>query len=181
MINETTTEYTMLIHGEQRYTIRDAIQAAPGLVIFRLPAEHVTNDPARWRIGHHEGLGIAEAMRREDALKGVQILKDTGIDWTQDTETIQSAISKDTVSDLTTKLSWAWCEAPGSAYMPGDVTSNGTYTDADIQAAADEFKADRLSAYDILLAMTYRVPWMGLDTEPFNEAHDRIVTAAGAE
>ncbi|MFJ6559901.1 hypothetical protein ACIQMV_08470 [Streptomyces sp. NPDC091412] len=180
MIGEIT-EYKMIAHGEQRYTIRDAIQAAPGLVVFRMPAEHAINDPARWRIGHHEGLGIAEAMRGEDALKGVEILKRTGIDWTQDADTIQATVTGEAARELYSKLSYAWCEAPGSAYMPGDVTSNGTYTDADVQTAADEFKADKFSAYDILLAMTYRVPWMGLDTEPFNEAHDRIVRAAGAE
>ncbi|MFD7616622.1 hypothetical protein [Streptomyces sp. NPDC059802] len=179
MIDEIT-EHKMIVRGEQRYTIRDAIQAAPGLVVFRLPAEHSINSPARWRIGHHEGLGIAEAMRREDAFKGVEILKDTGIDWMQDTDTLKVTVGGSAARDLYAQLSYAWCEAPGSAYMPGDVTGNGTYTDADIEAAADEFKADRFSAYDILLAMTYRVPWMGLDTEPFNEAHGRIVQLADA-
>ncbi|MEU8829420.1 hypothetical protein [Streptomyces sp900116325] len=180
MIGEIT-EYVMIVHGEQRYTIRDAIEAAPGLVVFRMPVEHAINDPARWRIGHHEGLGIAEAMRREDALKGVQILKDTGIDWTQDTDTLKATVTGSAARDLYAKLSYAWCEEPGRAYMSGDVTGNGTYTDADIEAAADEFKADRFSAYEILLAMTHRVPWMGLDTEPFNEAHNRISQLADAD
>ncbi|MFD7705594.1 hypothetical protein [Streptomyces sp. NPDC059786] len=180
MIGETT-KYKMIVRGEQKYTVPDAIQAAPGLVVFRMPANQSINSPARWRIGHHEGLGIAEAMRREDALKGVEILKESGIDWTQDAEAITAAAEGEAALELYAKLSYAWCEQPGTAYMPGDVTSNGTYTDADIQAAADEFKADRFSAYDILLAMTYRVPWMGLDTDDFNEAHNRIVTAAGVE
>jgi len=180
MIGETT-EYRMTIQGEQQYTVPDAVQAAPGLVVFRMPAIQSLNSPARWRIGHHEGLGIAEAMRREDALKGVEILTQSGIDWTQDTDTIKAVVTDKTARDLYAKLSYAWCEQPGSAYMPGDVSSNGTYTDADIQAAADEFKADRFSAYDILLAMTYRVPFMGLDTEDFNDAHDKVVRAAGAE
>jgi len=180
MIGETT-EYKMIVHGEQRYTVPDAIQAAPGLVVFRLPNEHSVNSPARWRIGHHEGRAIAEAMRREDALRGVEILVQSGIDWTQDTETIQAALSSDAVSDLTTKLSWAWCEAAGSSYMPGDVTHNGVYSDADIETAAAEYKADGLNALEILTAMTHTVPWMGLDTEDFNEAHDRIVRAAAAE
>lgn len=179
MIGEIT-EYTMTVHGEQRYTVRDAIEAAPGLVVFRMPAEQSLNSPARWRIGHHEGRAIAEAMRREDAFKGVEVLKESGIDWTQDTDTIKATVTDATARDLYAKLSYAWCEEPGSAYMPGDVTGNGTYTDADVEAAAAEFKADRYSAYDILIAMTHSVPWMGLDTESFNEAHDRIVRAAGA-
>lgn len=179
MIGEVT-EYSMIVRGEQRYIIPNAVQAAPGLVVFRLPAEHAINDPARWRIGHHEGLAIAEAMRREDALKGIEILKESGVDWTQDTDTLQALIDGGAVRDLYAKLSYAWCEDPGSAYMPGDVTNNGTYTDADIEQAATEFKADRLNSYEILLAMTYSVPWMGLDTEDFNEAHNRIAELADA-
>jgi hypothetical protein len=179
MIGEIT-EYKMIVHGEQKYTIRDAVQAAPGLYVFRLPNEHSINSPARWRIGHHGGLAIAEAMRREDALKGIEILVQSGIDWTQDTETVQAAISSHTVSDLAAKLSWAWCEQPGSSYMPGNVTNNGIYTDADIETAAAEYKAAGLNSFEVLYDMTYRVPWMGLDTEDFNEAHNRIAAAAGA-
>jgi hypothetical protein len=179
MIGETT-EYRMVAHGEQRYTVPDAIQAAPGLFVFRMPNDQSINCAARWRIGHHGGLAIAEAMRREDAFKGIEILVQSGIDWTQDTETIQATISGDTVSDLTAKLSWARCESPGSSYMPGDVTNNGTYTDADIEATVAEFKTDGYNALDVMVAMTHRVPWMGLDTEDFNEAHNRIVELSGA-
>ncbi|MFI1928296.1 hypothetical protein [Streptomyces sp. NPDC020377] len=179
MIGETT-EYTMTVHGEQKYTVTGAIQAAPGLVVFRMPDDQSLNCAARWRIGHHGGLAIAEAMRREDALKGVEVLVQSGIDWTQDTETIQAAVSNDTVHDLTAKLTWAWCEQPGSSYMPGNVTGNGTYSDADIEAAAAEFKADGYNALEILHAMTHSVPWMGLDTNDFNEAHNRIAELADA-
>ena len=180
MIGETT-EYKMVIRGEQRYTVPDAVQAAPGLVVFRMPDNQSLNCAARWRIGHHDGLAIAEAMRREDAFKGIQVLVESGIDWTQDTETIQAAITGDTMRDLVSKLSYAWCEEPGSSYMPGDVTRNGTYTDADIEATVAEYKADGLNSFEILYDMTHRVPWMGLDTEDFNEAHNRIAAAAGAE
>ncbi|MEU0200866.1 MULTISPECIES: hypothetical protein [unclassified Streptomyces] len=179
MIGEVT-EYRMVVHGEQRYTVPDAIQAAPGLVVFRMPNDQSINCAARWRIGHHGGLAIAEAMRREDAFKGVEILVQSGIDWTQDTDTIQAIVSGDAVSDLTAKLSWVWCEQPGSSYMPGDVTRNGTYTDADIETTGAEYKADGLNALEILTAMTHTVPWMGLDTEDFNEAHNRIVELADA-
>lgn len=180
MIGETT-EYKMIVHGEQRYTVPDAVQAAPGLFVFRMPDNQSINCAARWRIGHHGGLAIAEAMCRENAFKGVEILVESGIDWTQDTETIQATISGEAVSNLTSKLSYAWCEQPGTSYMPGDVTRNGTYTDADIEQAAAEYKADQLNALEILTAMTHTVPWMGLDTNDFNEAHDRIVRVAGAE
>jgi hypothetical protein len=180
MIGETT-DYTMIVHGQQKHTVSGAVQAAPGLVVFRMPTIQSLNNPARWRIGHHEGLAIAEAMTRENAFKGVQILVESGIDWTQDTETIQAAVSDDAVHDLTAKLSWAWCEQPGSNYMPGDVSRNGTYTDADIEEAAAAAKADGFGAADILVAMSATVPWMGLDTEDFNEAHNRIAALAEAD
>lgn len=175
-----TTEYRMIVHGEQRYTVPDAIQAAPGLVVFRMPNDQSINCAARWRIGHHGGLAIAEAMRREDAFKGVTILVQSGIDWTQDTEAIQAALNPAAVIGLTSKLSYAWCDSPGSSYMPGDVTRNGTYTDADVEAAAAEYKANGLNALEVLTAMTHTVPWMGLDTEDFNEAHNRIAELADA-
>ncbi|MFJ9012279.1 hypothetical protein [Streptomyces canus] len=178
MIGETT-EHTMLIHGQQRHTIPDAVQAAPGLVVFRMPADQSLNSPARWRIGHHEGLAIAEALTRENAFKGAQILAESGIDWTQDTDTLKEAITDGVARDLYVKLSYAWCDQPGSHYMPGDVSRNGIYTDADIEEAAREAKADGFNAADILVAMSATVPWMGLDTEDFNEAHDRIVQKAG--
>lgn len=179
MIGETT-EHTMIVHGQQKHTVHDAVAAAPGLVVFRMPATQSLNNPARWRIGHHEGLAIAESMTRENAFKGVEILKASGIDWTQDTDTIKELVSDKTARDLYTKLSFAWCDEPGISYMPGDVSGNGTYTDADIEATAAEFKADSYNALDVLVAMTHRVPWMGLDTEHFNEAHNRIATLAGA-
>ncbi|KOG33330.1 hypothetical protein [Streptomyces resistomycificus] len=180
MIGETT-EYRMVVHGEQRYTVPDAIQAAPGLVVFRMPNDQSINCPARWRIGHHDGRAIAEAMRREDAFKGVAILVESGIDWTRDEDYLQVTISSKTARDLYAKLSYAWCDEPGSSYMPGDVTHNGTYTDADIEATAAEFKADGYNALDVMVAMTHRVPWMGLDTDDFNEAHNRVVELADAD
>ena len=179
MIGETTA-YTMIVHGQQKHTIPDAVQAAPGLVVFRMPNNQSLNSPARWRIGHHEGLAIAEAMTRENALKGATILAESDIDWTQDTADLKEAISDKTARDLYAKLSYAWCDQPGSNYMPGDVTRNGTYTDADIEEAAREAKADGLNAADILVAMSATVPWMGLDTEDFNEAHNRIAELADA-
>jgi len=179
MIGETT-EYTMIVHGQQKYTVPDAVTAAPGLVVFRMPANQSLNDPARWRIGHHSGLAIAAAMTRENAFKGAQICAESGIDWTQDADAIKETVTDEAARDLFAKLSYAWCDEPGSNYMPGDVTHNGIYTDADIEEAAREAKAAGFNALEILTAMSHTVPWMGLDTNDFNEAHDRIARAAGA-
>jgi hypothetical protein len=44
VINETTT-YTMLGRNGEQYEIPDAIQAAPGLVVFRLPHGLSPADP----------------------------------------------------------------------------------------------------------------------------------------
>jgi hypothetical protein len=80
------------------------------------------------------------------------------------------------------KLGRASCGTVDShGYYRGDVSSNGLYTDADVEKAAEASRADGMNAYDILIAMSHTVPWMGLDTNDFNEAHDRIVRAAGAE
>jgi hypothetical protein len=180
MIGETT-DYTMIVHGQQKHTVSGAVQAAPGLVVFRMPTIQSLNNPARWRIGHHEGLAIAESMTRENAFKGVQILVESGIDWTQDTADLKEAITDKVARDLYAKLSYAWCDEPGSNYMPGDVSGNGTYTDADVEEAAAAAKADGFNALDVLVAMSHTVPWMGLDTEVFNEAHNRIAVLADAD
>ncbi|MFJ9037905.1 hypothetical protein ACIRF8_15095 [Streptomyces sp. NPDC102406] len=176
-----TTDYVMTVHGQHKHTVHDALPVAPGLVVLRMPATQSLNNPARWRIGHHSGLAIAEAVTRENALKGAAILADTGIDWTRDADTIKASLSPKGTTDLFTKLSAAWCDEPGSNYMPGDVSSNGIYTDADIEAAAQAAKEDGFNALQIMIAMSHTIPWMGLDTADFNQAHDRIVTAAGAE
>lgn len=180
MIGETT-DYTMIVHGQQKHTVSGAVQAAPGLFVCRMPATESLNNPARWRIGHHEGLAVAEAMTRENAFKGIEILTATDIDWTQDTDTLKAAIADKTARDLYAKLSHAWCDEPGSNYMPGDVSGNGTYTDTDIEDAARAAKADGFNALNIMIAMSHTVPWMGLDTEDFNEAHNRIAELADAD
>lgn len=177
MIGETT-DYTMIVHGQQKYTVPDAVQVAPGLVVFRMPANQSLNDPARWRIGHHSGYAIAAAMTRENAFKGAAILVESGIDWTQDADAIKESVNSEAARDLFAKLSYAWCDEPGSSYMPGNVTNNGIYTDADVDEAAQAAKADGFDALQIMIAMSHTVPWMGLDTNDFNEAHDRIVRAA---
>lgn len=170
------TNYTMLGRNGEQYDIPDAIQAAPGLVVFRLPHGLSLNNPCRWQIGHHSGRCVVEAMRREDALKAVEVM--TGLaDWTKDTAFLREEVDE---RQLFLKVSRLWCGPVGSEYMRGDVSSNGTYTDADIEQAAAEFKADGFNALDVLVAMSHRVPWMGLDTEDFNEAHDRIVTLSDA-
>lgn len=54
------------------------------------------------------------------------------------------------------------------------------YTNADLRKAAAEYKADDYNAFEILLDMADNAPWCGLDTDAFNEAHDRIATLADA-
>ncbi|WP_392971008.1 hypothetical protein [Streptomyces sp. LN245] len=171
------TSYTMAGRNGEKYEIPDAIPAAPGLVVFRLPHGLSLNNPCRWNIGHHSGRCVAEAMRREDALKAVEVM--AGLyDWTKDTAFLREEVDE---RQLFLKLSRMDCGPVGSEYMRGDVSHNGTYTDADIEAAAAEFKDDGFNALDVLIAMSNRVPWMGLDTDDFNEAHNRVATLADAD
>ncbi|WP_030755491.1 hypothetical protein [Streptomyces sp. NRRL F-5135] len=160
-------------------TLDQATETVPGLVVFRLAPDHKPHNPQRWRIGHKaSGLAIADAMQRENALKGAELLA-TITDWTQDADTIKAVVDP---ADMFAKLSIVWCIQPGTEPLaPGaDASRNGTYTTADIEAEAAEFKAEGYNALEILIAMSHRVPWMGLDTEDFNEAHNEIVRLAEA-
>ena len=175
-MTDTTITYTMLGRRGEKYDVPGVIEAAPGLVVFRLPHDLALNNPARWNIGHHSGRVLAETMRREDALKGAELL--AGLhDWTKDVAFLREEIDD---RDLFVKLSRHQCEPVDSNYMRGDVSSNGTYTEADIEKAAAEFAEEAFSAMEILISMNARVPWMGLDIEDFNEAHGRVVELADA-
>ncbi|MEU3990183.1 hypothetical protein AB0F24_17705 [Streptomyces platensis] len=175
----TVREHTIICPGGQLYTISLAKEVAPGLLVFRLPDGMWQASAHRWRIGHHSGLSIADAMRREDAIKGAELLG-TLADWTQDADNLKASIN---AADLFAKLSYAYCVPPGSepfAAGYADASSNGRYTEDDVRKAADEYKADGMNALEVLVDMAHRAPWMGLDTEAFNEAHDRIVQLCGA-
>lgn len=160
-------------------TLDQAQEAVPGLVVFRLAPDHKPHNPQRWRIGHKaSGLAIADSMTRENALKGAALLAEF-TDWTQDADTIKAALSP---TELFIKLSHVWCIEPGTEPLAAgaDASRNGIYTDADIEAAAAEAKANGFNALDVLVAMSETVPWSGLDTDDFNDAHNRIAELADA-
>lgn len=167
-------EYTLTCPDGQLYTIPLAKEISPGLLVYRIPDGMHPTSPNRWRIGHEaSGLAVADALTREDAVKGAEALGELA-DWTQDADSLRATINRD---EVFTKLRFIVSAAP----MNGDVSRNGTYTDADIEEAAREAKASGFNAADVLVAMAETVPWMGLDTDDFNEAHNRIVTAAGLD
>ncbi|MFI8962106.1 hypothetical protein ACIGO8_08315 [Streptomyces sp. NPDC053493] len=169
-----TIPYTMTIDG-QPYIIDDAQQLAPGLALFRLPDTVYRTDPRRWRVGHlPSGLAIAGAMRREDAVRGIRALAKL-TDWTRDSETVKASVITDEV--FTTLLAFDCC-LPGTDRMDCNVSHNGTYTDEDIEKAARAAADEQMDGLELLHAMAHTVPWMGLDTEPFNEAHSRILAIA---
>ncbi|KIF02238.1 hypothetical protein PL81_31220 [Streptomyces sp. RSD-27] len=178
-MNEITEihDYNLECTGGQRFTVRLAHRIAPGLLVYRIPDGMHISSPHRWRIGHEtSGRSIADAMNREDAFAGAQFLADMA-DWTQDRETLRTSLNAE---DLYIKVSsiGMGCIPPASEPMPGNVSRNGTYTDVDIEMAAFEYEG--LNALEILSAMSQSVPWMGLDTDDFNEAHSRICVLADA-
>ncbi|MFI7096783.1 hypothetical protein [Streptomyces lydicus] len=167
-------EYTLTGANNQLYTVPLAKEVAPGLLVYRLPDGMHPTSPNRWRIGHESsGLAVADALTREDAVKGAEALGELA-DWTQSADSLRASVDR---NDVFTKLRFIFSAAP----MNCDVSRNGTYTDADIEEAAREAKASGFNAADILVAMAETVPWMGLDTNEFNEAHDRIVRRAEAD
>jgi len=167
-------EHTIIVAKGETLPVT-AIEAAPGLVLFRLPDGMAPNNPRRWRIGHKpSGLAIADAMQRENGIAGIQKLTELA-DWTQDKDTLLATLDD---RDVFMKLGAVDCIEPNADRMRGDVSRNGTYTDADIEQAAAEYEG--LNCLQILSAMAHTVPWCGLDTEPFNEAQNRICQLAGA-
>lgn len=169
-----TALYTM--RSKDSTTNVDAAQIAPGLFVYRLPDNHQPASPHRWRIGHHSGLSVADAMRREAAIAGAELLS-TLADWKQDADALREQVNP---SDLFVKLSYVDCIEPATEpYDDGaDVSNNGRYTEADIREAVAE--SEGMDALQILCAMSHTAPWMGLDTEDFVEAHNRIVELANA-
>ncbi|WP_327335930.1 hypothetical protein OG384_04645 [Streptomyces sp. NBC_01324] len=156
-----------------------ALETTPGLVVFRLAPDHKPHNPQRWRIGHKpSGLAIADSMQRENALKGAALLAKL-TDWTQDADAVKAAVDRE---DMFAQLSYVWCTEPGSQPLGAgmDASRNGTYTDADVETAAAAAKASGYNALEVLVAMSETVPWCGLDTEDFNEAHNRIAELADA-
>ncbi|MFD4596800.1 hypothetical protein ACFWPQ_02080 [Streptomyces sp. NPDC058464] len=177
MIGEVR-EYTLTCADGQVYTVPLAKEIVPGLLVYRIPDGMHPSSPHRWRIGHEAtGLAVADAMTREDAVGTAEVFG-TLADWTQDPDTLRATVK---VDDLFAKAAGYYPILPASpAYkIGGDASRNGIYTDADIEEAAREAKADGLNAFEVLIAMSHTVPWMGLSQEAFNDAHDRIVRAAG--
>ncbi|MFJ6348608.1 hypothetical protein ACIQKB_03925 [Streptomyces sp. NPDC092046] len=171
------TSYTITTRSGTR-TIDNAEQMQPGLVLYRLPDSMLPTNPRRWRIGHlGSGLAIADAMRREDGASGIKTLA-TLTDWTQDAETIKASVSTD---ELFMALARVDCCEPNTDRMTSDVSHNGRYTDADIEKAARAAADEQMDGLELIAAMAHTVPWMGLDTEPFNEAHGRILSLANPD
>ncbi|MEU8525304.1 hypothetical protein AB0C77_06825 [Streptomyces sp. NPDC048629] len=160
------------------HVIPDAQELAPGLVLFRLPDEMRPTNPRRWRIGHRSsGLAIADAMRREDGVNGINLLAGLA-DWTKDADTLKTELTTDAV--FMTLCPVDCCE-PGADRMNSNVSHNGRYTDNDIEQAARAAADEQMDGLELIAAMAHTVPWMGLDTEPFNEAHARILAIANPD
>jgi hypothetical protein len=157
------------------YTVPDALPLAPGLVLFRLPDAMLPTNPRRWRVGHTpSGLGIADAMRREDGVRAIKAI--TALtDWSQPADAVKAAVDTD---ELFAVLLRHDCCLPNLDRMTSNVSNNGRYTDADIERAARAAADEQMDGLELISAMAHTVPWMGLDTEPFNEAHSRILAIA---
>jgi hypothetical protein len=178
MIGEVR-DYELALADGQVYTVPLANEIAPGLLVYRIPDGMHPSSPHRWRIGHKvSGRAVADTMTREDAFKAAAVFAELA-DWTQDMDTLRTTVNAQELFDKARGYYPVFPADP--AYrIGGDASNNGIYTDTDIEEAARAAKADEFSAYDVLIGMSHTVPWMGLDQNDFNEAHDRICRAAGA-
>ncbi|MFE3583741.1 hypothetical protein [Streptomyces vinaceus] len=175
---EEVRDYNIVTNARD-FTVRLAHRIAPGLLVYRIPEGMHQDSPHRWRIGHESsGRSVADAMNREDAIAGAEMLAPM-TDWMLGLEDLRASLSAD---ELYVRISGVGmgCIPPASEPMPGNVAHNGTYTEADIEQYAAECKAEELDALQITCAMSATVPWMGLDTNDFNEAHGRICVLADA-
>jgi hypothetical protein len=169
-------DYSLATADGQHYTVPLAKRIVPGLLLYRLPAAVHPESPYRWRIGHEaSGRSIADGMTHEQAIAGVKVLADFA-DWSQEAAVLQKGVDAEalylTISERTELIRPGWDD------MDGDVSHNGTYSDADIKRYAAD--CEGLDSLQILSRMAETVPWMGLDTEDFNTVHNRICVLADA-
>ena len=148
-----------------------------GLAVLRLADDVKPTYPCRWRIRHTaSGLDISEAMCQENALAGAAWLGQIA-DWTQGADRLRNTIDD---TDLYVQLSYLHCDPPGTQRADRVVSNNGQPTENDVVEAAAWFKDAGYNALQVLYAMAHEAPWMGLDTNDFNAAHDRICELADA-
>lgn len=174
----TVRELTLTCADGHTYAVDHAKEIVPGLLVYRIPDGMHPRSLQRWRIGHHSGLAVADSMLREDAVAGAELLG-TLADWTRDASELRAKLNP---VDLFIKLSRVHCIEPATDLLPpgADASTNGRYTEDDIRRAAAEYAEDGYNALEILVDMSDRGPWMGLDTDAFNEAHNRIAELADA-
>ncbi|MFH8813076.1 hypothetical protein ACH4GZ_38755 [Streptomyces hygroscopicus] len=106
----TVRVHTIIGSDGHLYTIDLAKEIAPGLLVYRLLDSMHRGSPYRWRISHHSGLSVADAMRREDACVGAELLS-TLADWTKPATTLRTELNP---TELFAKLSRIGCVEPAT-------------------------------------------------------------------
>lgn len=89
-----------------------AVEPVPGLFVYEQPDElRRPNQISPWRIGHHSGLVIANAMYKGDAIRGAQKIADLA-DWTLPAEELQRDVP---LAELYDALGSEHCDHPAYA------------------------------------------------------------------
>jgi hypothetical protein len=70
----------------------DATEAAPGLIVFEIPAGRLPDATHRWFLAHHEGRIFAAFETRAAAAKGAEVIAPL-TDWTRSAMTAANYIS----------------------------------------------------------------------------------------
>lgn len=110
---ETVIRHTFPDNNENEWTV-DAIEVAPGLLIYEIPAGVSPDSALRWTLGHHSGRAIAVAMYEDDVREGARKAAAVA-DWTGTADEVRARVLAvpGAAESLYDELSRSSCSYPG--------------------------------------------------------------------
>ncbi|MEW5658289.1 hypothetical protein ABGT92_23585 [Streptomyces cinereoruber] len=143
-----------------------ATEPVPGLLVYQTPGRD------EWRLTHHSGLALAYCRDQQHAETTARLIADF-TDWTRSAADIRS---DEQVTSCLDELRFL-ISYEASAILPEhhEPQLPTTYTDADIQAAADYHQGDTTDGLTVISTMAQSSKFAGLDTGTFNEAFGKVM------
>ncbi|MFF2549093.1 hypothetical protein ACFVUY_41930 [Kitasatospora sp. NPDC058063] len=95
MTTTTSNPHEILcVEGRRIVQAEYLTTAAPGLVLYELPADIDCGGPCRWRLGHHSG-NLLAAFRTPDAARRTAEAIGTWTDWALHIDTLREHLLGD--------------------------------------------------------------------------------------